>query len=570
MGLRPFQSEALDVSLAKYQANIRRQLVALPTGTGKTPLFSKLKEHHGFSGRALVLAHREELIDQARDKILAWNPGYKVEVEMAERIASNSCDIVVGSVQTLGRAGSLRLARLDPNEFDTVICDEAHHSVADSYQSIFKHFDLLSENPRILLFGVTATPNRGDGQGLGKTYDEIIYKMSILDAIRDGWLVGVRGFRIKSDINLDGVATRAGDFAVGDLETVVNTDTRNHLIVQSWLKHSENRQSIVFCVDIMHSLKLADTFKTYGVAAEAVWGADPNRAEKLKFHREGGLKVLTNCNVLTEGYDDPSIGCVVLARPTKSQLLFVQMAGRGTRLQVGIDNLNEARLAGVPITKPDCIFLDVVDATRRHSLVTLPSLFGLPVKLDMKGQNVFTLLDKAKEIASLHPNLPMDKLETLDDIKAEVEQIDLLNYNAPEEIEASTTMRWTKTEAGEFHLSLPNKEGVVVMRDLLDKWEIKGTVNQNAFSQSGFGSSIEACKYAENCIAMFGRNVVPLVKRNAAWQKKMATDPQKKYIKFLLGRSQRPDKWKLLDMLPALTSGEARNLIDSLIKNKAN
>jgi superfamily II DNA or RNA helicase len=169
------------------------------------------------------------------------------------------------------------------------------------------------------------------------------------------------------------------------------------MIVQEWLKHAKDRQTIAFTVDIAHADALALAFKKYGVAAESVWGDDPYRAEKLAYHKNGHLRVLCNCAVLTEGYDDPNVACIIMARPTKSNLLFVQMAGRGTRIQPNIQNLIEAKANGVPVVKDDCLLMDVVDNTSRHSLVTLSSIFGLGNTLDLKGAKVTQAIDKIAE-----------------------------------------------------------------------------------------------------------------------------------------------------------------------------
>src|SRR5581483_2135454 len=360
---RPYQNAALKESYNKYALGVTRQLIVLPTGTGKTVVFANLPNHHGLRGRIMVLVHTEELVNQAVDKIRKWNPSYNVDIEKAEQWTSTNANVIVASVATLGREGSERLKRFKPEEFDAIICDEAHHSTADSYIRIFNHFGLLADNNKKLLVGVTATPNRGDGVGLNLVYDEIVYQMSILDAIKQGWLSDLRGIRITTDTSLDSVKTRAGDFETGDLGRTVNTPARNRLIVEGWQKYAQDRQTVVFCVDVQHAKDLADEFMRAGIPSQAVWGDDPSREEKLKAHKAKTLRVLCNCNVLTEGYDDWQLACIVTARPTKSPLMFAQQIGRGTRIPEGIDNLVEARKKGVPLAKTDCIVLDVADVT---------------------------------------------------------------------------------------------------------------------------------------------------------------------------------------------------------------
>jgi ATP-dependent helicase IRC3 len=545
------------VSLDKFQKGLTRQLIALPTGTGKTPLFASLKRHHGFDKRMLVLVHREELADQAAKQIQKWNEGITVGVEMGDRHAGSHCDVVVASVQSIGRANSPRLTQFNPETFSCIVCDEAHHSIAPSYKTVFDHFGLRGDEGRgRLLLGVTATPNRGDGQGLGQVYDEIIYQMSILDAIRAGWLVDLRGVRIKSSVDLNGVAVRAGDFSVGDLEAAVNIESRNHLIVQSWLKHGQGRQTIAFTVDIAHAQRLADTFKAYGVSCEAIWGTDPNRAEKLAFHKAKKLTVLTNCGVLTEGYDDWQVACIVMARPTKSQLLFVQMAGRGTRIPEGLNNLIEARNAGIVPVKEDCLLIDVVDNTTKHSLVTLASIFGLAPKVDVGGKKITEAIAQFQKAVDEHPSADFSEVESLEDIDSQVERAELFAIKWPEEVTENSQLRWMKTPAGEYTISLPSKETVTVYKDLLDKWSIKGSVNGNSFSQEGINELPEAFRVADNLVTTFGRELLTLLRRDARWHKQKITAPQLNLLRKLFNKNP-----EMLAKLGTLSKGEASKLI---------
>ena len=184
-------------------------------------------------------------------------------------------------------------------------------------------------------------PQRGDGRALAEIFEKITYSYGIRPAIEDGWLVDVKGFRVNTNINLDNVRVSKGDFEQGELEDTVNNPERNSRVVKSWLDKGEDRQTIVFTVGIQHAQDLAKEFQRHGVAAEAIWGNDPERALKLEAHRDGRITVLTNCGVLTEGYDDWRVGCILLARPTKSGMLFAQMIGRGTRLQEGTGNLKD-------------------------------------------------------------------------------------------------------------------------------------------------------------------------------------------------------------------------------------
>lgn len=551
--LRPYQLAALEASRSKFRQGVRRQLIALPTGTGKTVVFAALRDYFGFKKRVLVLVHREELAQQAVDKIKKWNPTANVGTEMAQYTSSDSDDFVVGSVPTLGRLDSERITKFSPDSFDAVICDEAHHSVADSYKHIFDYFKLLEKDCPRLLLGVTATPNRGDGAALAEVYDEIVYQMSILDAIRGGWLVDMRGVRVSTETKLDGIKTRLGDFQLEDLRQAVNTPYRNGLIVKGWLNNAADRQTVAFTVDIQHAQDLAKVFQDQGIAADAIWGDDPDRARKLALHKEGAIRVLCNCGVLTEGYDDPQIRCIVMARPTKSGLLFTQMAGRGTRLQPDISNLLEARHERLTITKSDCLLMDVVDNTTRHSLVTLSSIFGLGPKTDLKGKSVVDALDEVVKQQKLRPQIDVQNLDSLDDLKARAEHVDLFQIKYPEPVLANSLLQWHQnTDGDSFVLLLPENESVVITKDLLDQYHVVGSVNGNKF-QTSERSLTEAFHRADGFVTQFGRNIIHLLRRESAWMEAPATGRQIGFLK----RMRIP--------VPAgLTKGEASRKISQI------
>jgi len=524
--LRPYQRDALEASKQKFKAGVTRQLIALPTGTGKTPLFACVPDFFGFQDRCMVLVHREELAQQAADKLRTWNPNRTVGVEMANSYAG-SADLVVASVATLGRLGSSRIESFNPDDFQAIICDEAHHSTANSYKNVFNHFGLLHPDSTRLLLGVTATPNRGDGAALADVYDEIIYQMSILDAIKNGWLVDIKGVRVRTEQSLDGVHTVAGDFAQNELAETVNTNSRNDLIVRKWIEQAKERQTVVFTVDIQHAKDLAEAFGRYGVAAQAVWGDDPERQTKLTEHRRGNLRVLCNCGVLTEGYDDPGIGCIVMARPTKSNLLFSQMAGRGTRLPEGIQNLNQAKLAKVPLSKTDCLLMDVVDNTSRHSLVTVNTIFGLGGNLDLKGNSVVDALKKMEDAAKKVPAADLSQVEDLNKLNAYLESVDLFAVKYPETVLTNSTFQWHQNTAKDSYvLLLPDNESVVINQDLLGNYNIVGTIKGNKVHDNVGKNIAEAFHQADSLISTFGHDLLHLLRREAGWHSDPATPRQ--------------------------------------------
>lgn len=432
--LRQYQRDALRVSKERFEKGVTRQLLALPTGTGKTCIFASLLDHHRFERSMLVLVHRKELATQAYNKIRAWNPNLDeemVNIEMGQKICTGKEKVVIAGVQSIGRIDSVRIRKLPPDWFDVIVCDEAHHSAASTYFNVFNHFGLHSDDNKKLLLGVTATPFRTDERRLvpdgiyDGVYDELIYGMPILRALEEGWLCDLRSWRVeKTGTDLDSISKYRDDFAENQLGRIVNNRRRNGLVAREWKRLAPGRRTIVFAVTVDHARQLAAAFRDYcSVSAEAVWGDDPDRKAKLDAHREGKLQVLCNCQVLTESYDDWHVDCIVMARPTLSRVLFVQMIGRGTRIEEGISNLVEARLRGFPIAKPECIIIDFVDNTKKHDLVTFASLFNN--NRDLGGKTLTEVAGETKLRLIPDPYLNPADLQRVGQIKTRVTPADL-------------------------------------------------------------------------------------------------------------------------------------------------
>lgn len=353
--LRDYQKEAIQAITEEYRRGIKSQLVVLPTGAGKTVVVAALAAKIG--GRILFLVHRDELARQAEEKIAIVWPEARIGIVKAER---NEVDaqVVVASVQTISRPE--RLQQLKP-DFKLVITDEAHHAVAPQWRAIYEYVKAGQENLHV---GITATPNRMDQRGLGKVFQKVVYQKTIKDLIEAGYLVPPRQVVVRTQANLDVLKESGDDFSDRELEEILNTDSRNGLIVEAFKAHALQRKAIVFAAGVSHARRLAELFKRNDIRAESIDGETPEnvRRERLKAFGTGALQVLTNYGVLTEGYDEPSLDAVVLARPTKSQQLFIQMLGRGLRPFPG---------------KKDCLVLDVVDISRQHRLAQLPDLIGI-------------------------------------------------------------------------------------------------------------------------------------------------------------------------------------------------
>jgi len=331
MQLRPYQQTAQEKVLAEWdEKGIDRTLLVLPTGCGKTIVFSKIIEDRVRTGkRVLVLAHRGELLDQAADKLYKVC-GLKCAVEKAEESCIGSWyRVVVGSVQSLQR--EKRLSQFEPDYFDNIIIDEAHHSLSDGYRRILDYFGSAK------VLGVTATPDRGDRRDLGAVFESLAYEYTIVQAIKEGYLSKIKALTIPLKLDLTGVGTQNGDYKVGDLDTAL--DPYLYQIADEMAKHCHDRKTVVFLPLVKTSQKFRDILNQKGFCAAEVNGESADRAEILADFDNGKYNVLCNSMLLTEGWDCPSVDCIVVLRPTKVRSLYCQMVGRGTRLCDGKDHL---------------------------------------------------------------------------------------------------------------------------------------------------------------------------------------------------------------------------------------
>lgn len=346
MELRPYQKEAQEAILGQWNEGILKTLLVLPTGCGKTIVFTKLIEELVRQGeRVLILAHRGELLDQAADK-LQNATGLCCATEKAEQSCLGSWfRVVVGSIQTMMR--EKRLKQFSEDYFDTIVVDEAHHVLSESYRRVLEHF-----HPAKVL-GVTATPDRGDMKNLGQVFESLAYEYTLPKAIKEGYLSPIRAETIPLKLDLTAVRTQAGDFKASDIGTAL--DPYLEQIAAEMSLRCQNRKTVVFLPLVKTSQKFCGLLQEHGFAAAEVNGASKDRAEVLRDFAEGRYNVLCNSMLLTEGWDCPSVDCIVVLRPTKVRSLYCQMVGRGTRLS--------------PETgKTELLLLDFLWHTQRHEL----------------------------------------------------------------------------------------------------------------------------------------------------------------------------------------------------------
>lgn len=344
MQLRPYQQEAREAVQAEWAKGRKRTLLVLPTGCGKTIVFSKIIEDQVKEGkRVLVLAHRSELLEQASDK-LKTATGLGTALEKAENTSIGSWyRVVVGSVQTMQR--EKRLSQFPPDWFDTIVVDEAHHAISDGYQRVLGYFEQSN------VLGVTATPDRGDMKNLGSYFESLAYEYSLVQAIKEGYLSKIKALTIPLSLDLSNVSMSAGDFKASDVGTAL--DPYLEQIADEMVKQCADRKTVVFLPLVKTSQKFRDILNAKGFRAAEVNGESKDRAEVLEDFEKDRYNVLCNSMLLTEGWDCPSVDCVVVLRPTKVRALYSQMVGRGTRLHPG---------------KEELLLLDFLWHTERHEL----------------------------------------------------------------------------------------------------------------------------------------------------------------------------------------------------------
>ncbi|MFA5720110.1 MAG: DEAD/DEAH box helicase, partial [Acholeplasmataceae bacterium] len=330
MILRPYQNEAVQAIQGEWSQGNKKTILVLPTGTGKTVVFSKVVEEETKDGeKALIIAHRGELLEQAADKLKNVS-GLDSALEKAESTAIGSTEAVtIASVQTLSQ--EKRLMAYSRDYFKTIVVDEVHHAMSDTYQRVLNYFDGAN------ILGVTATPDRSDQKNLGKFFDSKAYEYSMHQAIKEGYLSPIKAQMIPLELDIQDVGISNGDYAVGQIGTAL--DPYLNQIALEMLKYAKGRKTVVFLPLIKTSQKFCELLNLHGLRAAEVNGNSPDREQILADFEAGEYDVLCNSMLLTEGWDSPSVDCIVILRPTKIRSLYQQMVGRGMRIAPGKKDL---------------------------------------------------------------------------------------------------------------------------------------------------------------------------------------------------------------------------------------
>lgn len=489
LNLRPYQKNCLEAIRKSFAEGTHRQLVSIATGGGKTIIFSHLIKEVGV--KTLIIAHTNELLQQAKDKIQIVCPELDVGLLNADNKNFES-DILVSSIQSARITKNLE--ELKKKGFQLLVYDEAHHCGSDSSRVVLNELG-FGEGTANLLVGFTATGFRQDGKGLGKTFDEIVYEKPTNELIKEGYLSPVRGIKIATDIDFSKITCVNGDLQAESLADVMNIPAINQLVVDSWIEKAEGRQTIVFATTIKHAENLAAIFCKHGVKARCISGntLKDERDRILNDYQNGLLNVICNCQLLTEGYDAPITSSILIARPTRSRGLYQQMAGRGLRLFPN---------------KKDCVILDFSDGT---STLCNPSI--------LMDDAECTLVIEAKEEAHIRSELLKSIPPNLNQkLKTALIAFDPLGFG----------YTWVK-EDGSYTLRgnntvlqiLPSGKGLYFVS--LSSKEINETLASNLTFEYGFSVAEDFAR--EN------KNLFIISDRNAEWRNLPASKGQLKYIR---------------------------------------
>jgi superfamily II DNA or RNA helicase len=502
--LRPYQRDAIAAVIAARRAGVRRMVVCLPTGAGKTVIFAELARLA--KKQVLVLAHREELVAQAKDKLeraLASSERV-VAVERGAERAPESAHILVASIRSLHEGRLARVMR--GRDLGLVVYDECHHAAAEDNLRVLRQLGAFDEGWGGTLLGFTATTARGDGKGLDDVFERIVFTRTLPEMIADGYLAPLRGFRVATSADLRRLSPGGLDFRDEELAEAVDIEERNALVARSIQELARDRRTIAFCVTVSHARNLARSLNVLGVPAGIVHGAMPAdvRAAALLDFREGRTRVLTNVGVLTEGFDDPGVSCIAMARPTRSEGLYAQCVGRGTRLHPD---------------KRDCLVLDFVDVSTL-SLCSLPSLFGCPRDLDLEGGDAAEARRAWDRVQFDRPGFELEAgAVTLREIQERAEAFDPLTLRVDAEVRAISANAWFSL--GRHGVGLHWQRGGRVVEALVLRRGGRGKVWQievDGRAMGRFARVEEAVEAVDFEVERLGRGAAASARHEASWR----------------------------------------------------
>jgi len=492
--LRPYQNDTIGDVFDSYNNVIRRQLVVLATGLGKTVIATQLvKKFRSFfeskqlHPKALFLVDQVELVDQAAASMAKAMPDLNVGIEQANRKIKRNTDIVVACVPTIGRENSQRILKFNPDEYGLIICDETHKAVSKTWLNVLNYFGVGPDNqaPDKILIGLTATPNRTDGIKLGKLFDDITVNYDLSWGIRNGWLTDIEVYNVKTTTDISKVKTVGDDFAKGELGEVVNNAQRNAQIVQAYKQYAQGERAFVYCASVDHAYELEAMFKANGVDCGVIEANTDKELRKLMLqkHKDGnGYQVLLNFGTLTTGVDSPKTSVCVIARPIKSELIYRQIIGRVLRPDpsANIDefhDLADARKFMIESSvKPAAKVIDFEDVTGKHQTMSVPSLFGLSRKIAEEKPRFHKDVVEVIEAKEHELGFDLKHVESIDEIDIIVERRkgNLGSLETPREIASYTNMAWMELGTDHYELNLSSSHAsMIIVKNKLDHYEAR-------------------------------------------------------------------------------------------------
>lgn len=603
MPARPYQIEDATLLKEAIRGGEKKLLGTWPTGAGKSHLLAEMPEIVELKPgeQYLAIVDRKELVRQNCERIQAENPDLRVDMERARFEADPKADVIVASIQTLGKAASAeddgpsqRLKRLDPDRMRCITIDEAH-TCAKSYEyaRVLKYFGCFKPDPQFdkkdtLLIGVTATPNRSDGIGLEAIFDRQAFArmlkdmngaktglmetgLMVDDSLRT-WLCDIESYSISTEVDISDVSVRQGELAVGQLEKAINTPERNKLIVNSYMEYAKPRQFFAFTVDIAHTYALAEEFQKAGLRVYPMEGktSDGDRKKLFDMFRAGQIDGLVSCAVLSVGVDLPMVECLLMGRPVKSPLLYRQQVGRGLRPWPAPEMLYSAWRKGALAQqrlKPNCMVLDFMDLSGRHVLQAVPTLFGLRGDFDFKGKGVVEALEEIAVQKAKAPGINLSLYKDLETIRGIAERVDLFAVpTAPPELQQYSKLSWTTgIAAGSYQLTLPGKEMLSIRQNALGQYEIYKHVNGVRRPIGTTNDVAQALRMADKEVP---RDVLVVLQNDARWREMKPSEPQIGLLKTLYPEMRKAfssDVEFAQMVMNKYTKGEASTMISQKI-----
>jgi len=484
--LREYQTDTISKLIQNYNEGKQRNLCVLATGMGKTVIATEFHKKFKPQGRTIFLVDRIELAYQARESFQRSNPTLRVGIEMNKHHADKTHDIVVACVHTIGRKGSYRIGKFEPEDFEKIIVDEAHMAVSETYVRVLNYLGVGPDNLHKgkILIGLTATPNRTDGVGLGLVFDDITVNYDIKYGIGNGWLTDIDVLQVYTDTDISGVKATKNDFNIKQLGEALNNSHRNKLIFNAYTEFSKGEKALIYAADVKHAHGIADLFNAMDIPAFCIEANTDSkeRKEAIESYKRGEIKILTNYGTLTTGFDAPETKTIILARPVKSELLLRQIVGRGLRPSKSafvdsFDTREDRREILKHSVKPSCKVIDLYDVLGKHSVVSIPSLFGLNSNLKLpKAQERFyeEVVQRLEELEH-NEGIDVTKIKNLDDIDLIVnrKRLDVTALKTPIEISEHSNRAWLPVGENKYEIVYSeDRKALIVEKNQIDQWQV--------------------------------------------------------------------------------------------------